>query len=98
MQRIQVLIIFHCHLVTVQPGVNCYRFIFCDIDCVRVCLSCLQIPGFINKGALQAMWGKVWAKERGPSGDPASSFLLYWGLDGHYQEGPGGGEPEQIDQ
>lgn len=50
MQCIQVLIIFHCHLVAVQPGVNCLRFIFCDVDGVRVCLSCLHVPGSISGG------------------------------------------------
>lgn len=89
MQCIQVLIIFHCHLVTVQPGVNCCRFIFCDIDCVHMCPSCLQIPGSINKGALQWMGEGGMGKREGPSGDPAPSFLLYQGLDGHYQAGPG---------
>jgi len=32
MQCIQVAIIFHRHLVTVQPVVNCSRFIFSAID------------------------------------------------------------------
>lgn len=46
MQCIQVAIIFHRHLVTVQPVVNCSRFIFSAIDCVGP--SCLQVPGCIS--------------------------------------------------
>lgn len=57
MQCIQALIILHCHLETVQPGVNCRRFIFCDIDCVPVCLSGLQIPAQIGGGGWTALGG-----------------------------------------
>ena len=71
MQCIQVLIIFHCHLVAVQPGVNCLRFIFRDIDCVRVCLSCLQVPGSISGGVggwsgAQVMGNRGMRKREGP--------------------------------
>lgn len=76
-----MLIIFHCHLVTVQPGVNCSRFIFCDIDCVHVCLSCLQIPGSISKGALRRGQGarRGSRPKRGAQWGPCPSTGVWMG-------------------
>lgn len=78
MQCIQVLIIFHCHLVTVHPAVNCCRFIFCDIDCVHVCLSCLQVPGSISGvggGRLQVVGDRGMRKREGAQwGTPPLAF------------------------